>query len=610
MKKIAKTFIKSEYNRVPYALGQTLTSVKKPQKDRWIKIQQELKTMKQYNTNHIQTNFLVNLEDMIERETHKSLLTVTPRDTYNTEILQTVIPKETPEETFQKLNQKSENLLCYHSDDVNTPNVLQPIEDLGKEDMDALYHLDETFHITYMDPSVLKSEFQYVDSEEENDTLKYGSRYYYIDRNNIKSFIRPLLDPNQTLRFGKRVLSLKDVQAVYDKVAKDKGIPKDEATTGIWSGALSAVTFFTGKVIITRTKRINLSAGLIQIQSRDSFHKDYIKKRLLKCPILRSYLKEGYVVIEEELKSILKQIQRQLRESREDIPLEDLNKGFLGGNFSQYDAIHTGPNLDYGLDYKVPHSYRKNYSITLVKVDYVDVKKCKLDQEGTLYLPDHDIVLGSMSTKFENEEYSLLENAIHPYSKVALERERTATEVINPTSQSFHYIVDNLQASKPLFVYNYGKVKTVYPKKDSTLDSGFYIYEDKEYRKIPEADFIKYQIFPSEEEASHHHDYLHDSLAADKHREDIYKYKKSELEMKKLEKAWEHYQRETEDNRVIEKRKHELEIRKLSLQKKEVEQGFFTSVLKFVKDIVTPVCALITTGFGIFSLLAKLGGAK
>lgn len=610
MKKIAKNFVKSEYNSIPYALGQTLSRVKKSQKDRWIRIQQELQTMKQYNNNHIQSNFLVNIENIIDREAHKSLLTVTPRDTYNKEIHKTVIPKETPEETFEKLNQKSENLLCYHSDDVDTPNLLQQIEDIGKEDMDVLYHLDETFHITYMDSNIYNSGFQYIESQEENDTLKYGSRYYYIDRNNIKSFIRPLLDPNKSLRLGKRVLSLNDIQNAYNKVAQDKSIEDKEKPKNIWSGPLSAITFFKGKVIITRTKRINLSTGLIHLKTTDSFNKDYIKKRLLKCPILRSYLKEGYVVIDEELQYLLKQIQRQLRESREDVRLEDLNKGFLGGNFSQYDAIHVGPNLDYGPDYKVPHSYRKNYSITLVKVDYINIEECKLDQEGTMYLPDHDIVLGSMNSKFENEEYSLLENAIHPYSKVALEREKEVKEETNSSTQSFHYIVDNLQIAKPLFVYNYGKVKTVYPKKDKNIPSGFYIYEDKEYRRIDESDFLKYQIFPSEEEADHHHDYLHNDLATDKQREDIYKFKKSELEMKKLEKAWEQYQIELEDNRAIEKRKHDLEIRKLTLQKKEVEQGFFTSVLKFVKDIVTPVCAVISAGFGIFSLLAKLGGAK
>lgn len=626
MKKIEAKHIKTEYNVRPYVLGYSIAKMKEMREaDLANKVKNTLDNASR-NGNNINTKFMVDLNNIVKEETEKGIFIATPVGVYD-EGYGSVVATETVDVTKSKLSKDVKNMICFDRSKVDTPNVLQYIHGISENDLNNVYEQDETFNISYLDPSVRRSEFSHTKNFEESAALEYGSRYYYITRDNVKSFIRPLLDIPDYYQAKYVKYDQRDFFAEYNHL-----LSTGSDHSNIVSGPFSLLSYLKNKIVITKTKRINLSAALISISKDGNFNSGYIKERLLKCPILESYCKQGYEIPQNEISTIVHNFIHVLKSSEPTTNMKALNENFPTTIVSNYDAIHAGPDISNPLEYHTPHSRRKNFSITIVKTDYIDVDQCGLNDEGTMYLPEHDIVLGVINRTFENISYSHLEKVIHPYSKEALlEKEKETLEIKIPNTIQFKYIVENIKLAKPVYIHTFGKLTTLYPLEDKMLSPGLYVIEDNVTRSIEEHDYLKYGIFLNKEKAKLHLEYLQSEFKDEEHVEEIIKVKKSELENTKLITVKEITEREQEVKHAefdvkqfeadVRKQKIEyeakttpgniqLDIAKTELDIARTKGEKYTTTMKIVKDIVVPLLGIIGAGLGLYATILKNGGGK
>lgn len=627
MKKIEAKYIRTEYNVRPYVLGYSIAKMKEMREtDLANRVKNTLDNAARANGNNITNKFMVDLNNIVKEETEKGIFVATPYNVYDNGH-GTIVARESVSETKRKLSDNIKNFICFDRKKLDTPNVLQYIHGISENDLNTVYDQDETFNISYLDPIVTTSNFTYTKNFEESAALEHGSRYYYITKDNVKSFIRPMLDIPTYYQGKYRRYSIEDFQREYHYL-KSTGSEHSDIVSGIFS----LLSYLRGKIVITKTKRINLSAALVSISKEGNFNSGYIREKLIKCPILESYCKQGYTIDQDEITNVVNQFIHILKTIHPTTNMKDFNEHFQTGLISNYDAIHAGPNISNPLDHHVPDSKRKNYSITIVKTDYIDVDKCGLHHEGTMYLPEHDIVLGVVNKTFENISYSHLEKVIHPYSKEALLlKEKETLESNNENCLQFKYVVENIKLVKPIFIHTFGKLTTLYPIEDTMLTPGLYVIEDNDSRLIEEQDYLKYGIFTSKEKANLHLDYLNSEFKDEEHVEEILKVKKSELENSKLISVKEITEREQEVKHAefdvkqfeadVRKQKIEyeamttpstikLDIAKTELDIAKTKGEKYTTTMKIVKDIVVPLLGIIGAGLGLYATILKNGGGK
>lgn len=606
MKKIENKYVRTEYNNVPFVIGHSIGKMKQLTEANVLeKINNTVKQASLSNNVNINNKFLVDIDNIVKSEASKGIYTVTPMKLY-TENNGNVMVEESLNETKRKIRQDIRNLACFDRKQVDTQNVLQYIHGISDSDLHTLYEQDETFNITYIDPKITTSNFTTVDNFKDAKELEYGSRYYYITRDNVKSFIRPMLDIPESIKADYKMLNKEDFQTRYKELIESGSDHSD-----IISGIYTPLSYLPNKIVITKTKRINLSMSLVSVGKAGTYPRGYIKHIITECPIVKEYIHKGYEVPEDEISKIVSEISEVIKSSAPTHDVKILNENVRTGVISFYDSIHVGPQVSSPLSWKVPETRRRNFSITIVKTDYVDVSQCSLDNEGTMYLAEHDIVLGVINTTFEKDGYSLLETARHPYSREELEKVKLKdSEEVPIPKLCIRHIVESLVGAKPIYVHTYGTITTIYPEEEMEMVPGLYIIEEGKPRLINPEDYIRYGIFVNKDQAYTHLKYLKSDFKDDKYSEEVLRVQKTELEKSKIDTGKELTLKEQEFRTVeLVARRDELDARKeLELRKSKSEK--ISTGFKVTKEIIISILGTATACIALYATILKNGGGN
>lgn len=312
--------------------------------------------------------------------------------------------------------------------------------------------------------------------------MESGCFYWYKDRDNLPSAVREI-----------------EYNELITRFLKESATPDGYASrysSGYQAHALNVARildrFLNGKIIIVDFKRINTTL------SKDNKH----------CPILNSYLRNGYRASESEpthmdiIRSAFQDFSERMKAGK--IDFEDgyeyyMDRGETHKQFAEFldRGFYTESNYrSFVSDGRGDFYLNVNKAICLFRTIVIDVEKSGLLDQDCVYDPQSGLLFGRFQKINNSNQLSSVDFCHHPDSEpVKLSGGRK-----EPNSVSYLYVNNTDNSFRRLYTNCNGLVIEINSTRNKDFSDGLYVMEINETglaatKYIPKDLFNNYGIF-------------------------------------------------------------------------------------------------------------------
>lgn len=341
-----------------------------------------------------------------------------------------------------------------------------PVSKRTKEDNDVLFATDYSRHVFFSKPKESRGDGEL--------------NLWFRDSKNSLSAIRPIFLNDYLTRFtsyGAEEISKFDNSGYYNRRTQYVPDYKRDAFSKIPTSKYlidKIENALDGKIVVVEHRRINTF-----VSNRNGHF----------CPILESYLKKGYELVEDDgseeyiQNAIFKSFKKQIMNNSLNFEEEGVDKGLY--RETKYKSIEFD-----NVGRAIPTS---NKSINIVRTVIIDISKSLLLDQDVVYNRETDLLFGRIYDGIEFDRYN------HPYSK-----KNNRTEESDVFTLEYHYC----EHQQPPFLYvnTHGHVTKLVPVRDIIKEPGLCCVKIDKHGNVTEKmihpkDYSKYGVFYSKSQA-------------------------------------------------------------------------------------------------------------